>query len=471
MSQHFDEHIKKRFGEYSPEVDPLIWERIVDKRKKRKPGTLLFLLLHNRNRLLVLFLLLAGGSGAWLYTNHSYNKDHSTASNNTIKHNNNSSSQDKNNDPSQDIAAISNDKPTAESNTAVADNNETYTDAAGIPPGTTIHRTGNSDQTSSVVPFRNTPDTRLNRGHSTKTRVQRPGITDNNSEAMEETDETEEGLPAGGTLLGRLSYTAEKVALKRNLKSGIPIEASPLSFLPGCPSLEKNAAGNKKYFELYAAADYGLRSFKDTGNSTYMQKRKESTRFASGFSAGLRFTRVFNNSMSIRGGVNFSQINERFSFSQGNIVQITYIINAQGDTTGSYTTVGTRMKTTQNRYRTIDIPLVIGYELGNGRFHANINAGAIVNLYSWQKGEILNDSLQPVSITTGKGNSPYQYKTNAGLGITGGVSLYYKLNDKWHIMAEPYFRYNLSPMNKENITLKQKYNTIGLRLGIRMDIP
>ena len=42
--------------------------------------------------------------------------------------------------------------------------------------------------------------------------------------------------------------------------------------------------------------------------------------------------------MSVRGGVNYSQINEKFTFSQGNLVQVTYIIDANGDTTGSYIT-------------------------------------------------------------------------------------------------------------------------------------
>ena len=59
--------------------------------------------------------------------------------------------------------------------------------------------------------------------------------------------------------------------------------------------------------------------------------------------------------------------------------------------------------------------------------------------------------------------------TRAGVGFIGAVSVYYKLNDRIHVMAEPYFRYNFTPMNKESITLKQKYNTAGLRLGIRLD--
>ena len=243
----------------------------------------------------------------------------------------------------------------------------------------------------------------------------------------------------------------------------------PNIYLPGCPSIEKNAAGNKTYFEVNAGPDIALRTLSDTGNSAYLQKRKESTKFSSAYSAGIRYTKVFNNGMSLRTGLNYSQINEKFTFVQGNLVQVTYIINTAGDTTGSYITTGTRYKTTHNKFKTLDVPLLVGYEFGNGKIHANINAGTIVNIHSWQKGDVLDTSYNPISITTGKANSPYQFKTNAGMGFIGAVSVYYKLNERIHIMAEPYFRYNFTPMNKENITLKQKYHTAGLRLGVRLD--
>ena len=107
--------------------------------------------------------------------------------------------------------------------------------------------------------------------------------------------------------------------------------------------------------------------------------------------------------------------------------------------------------------------------MGNNRLRANINAGIILNAYSWQKGDVLDNTYQPVNITTGKANSPYQFKTNVGLGFTGAVSFYYKLSSHLHFLAEPYFRYNLSAANKADITLKQKFTTTGLRLGLRFD--
>jgi opacity protein-like surface antigen len=84
---------------------------------------------------------------------------------------------------------------------------------------------------------------------------------------------------------------------------------------------------------------------------------------------------------------------------------------------------------------------------------------------------VLDTNYLPVSITTGKSvASPYQFKNNVGVGLTGGVGVYYKLTDLLHVLAEPYFRYNLKPMSKEALTLQQKYNTIGVRLGVRLDL-
>ncbi|MEO7524200.1 MAG: hypothetical protein ABIT58_08905 [Ferruginibacter sp.] len=225
----------------------------------------------------------------------------------------------------------------------------------------------------------------------------------------------------------------------------------------------------KRYFEIYGGPDYAFRILSDTANSTYLQKRKESTHLSSAYSFGVRYTRVFNNSVSIRTGINFSQVNEKFKFEQGNIVQMIDIIDPNGDSTGSYATTGSRYKTTHNRYRTLDIPLQVGYELSKGKFGVNINAGLMINIYSWQKGDVLDTTFQPVNITTGKSSSPYQFKTNAGIGVTGGISFYYRLAGKISVLAEPYFRYNFSAANKSDITLRQKYTTAGLRMGLRMD--
>jgi len=465
FNQQFDEHIKEQFNNYSPDVHPRIWENIISKTETRKPVGFWMSLFNNKNKLLFLGLLIAiSTGGTWLYINIDFtspakqlagesntvqDKKQTDFSENKLPGNNNSSDQTR--------GAVSILDGEATNNPPI-----NIDPSVSMPGGTKV-----SIYTPEISSDEEQKSTANNNSGTKKRNTGLGSVLIINTESPELTGDD---LIGQGTLLGRLTFDAQLYSAKQRTKKQLPLSFNPIIFLPDCPSLEKDAAGNKKYIEFYAGPDYVFRSLSDTGNSVYLQKRKESTQFKSAYSAGVRYTKVFNNSMSLRGGVNYSQINEKFTFTQGNLVQITYIIDTHGDTVGSYITTVTRYKTTINRYHTIDVPVVVGYEIGNGKLHANINAGAVINIYSWQKGEVLDTALNPVNITTGKSSSPYQFKTNAGVGFIGAVSVYYKLNDKLHVMAEPYFRYNFAPMNKENITLKQKYQTAGLRLGIRLDL-
>lgn len=466
-NRHFDDHIRKQFSDYTPDVHPRIWEKIMAEKERRRPAGFWITLLNNRGKLMLAGLIIAISCGsAWFYVNNTRQTANTVTLNSTpdqknqltapfaqvdeITENENPATQNKTDQPAGNL------KYNGTANTAKVALPEPVTGSGKFIPAVLAPA-----EQAAANPWDK-------KSRSKKYHTGLGSVLVNTTAAGVEEDN--DAYTTQGTLIGRLNFQAGRYWVNRKSESGNITGFKDITYFPDCPSIIKNAAGNKRYFEFYAGPDFGFRSLQDTGNSAYLQKRRESTSFKSAFSAGVRYTRVFSNSMSVRAGINFSQINEKFSYNQGNVVQVTYIINANGDTVGSYTTTGSRYKTTVNRYRTVDIPLTIGYEVGNGKLHANINAGAVVNLYSWQKGDVLDTAGNPVSITTGKGSSPYQFKTNAGVGFIGAVSVYYKLNDKLHIMAEPYFRYNFTPMNKENITLKQKYQTAGLRLGVRLDL-
>ncbi len=460
-NRHFDEHIKKQFDSYSPDVHPRIWKKIIAEKDKKRPAGFWVSMFSNRNKMLLTGLVITLSSGGALVYYASVNQKHiSAAKDQPGTHN----SKDFSKTDQPEAQPINVSKLNGDAIIGSADNSTEIDNSVAPDGGIKAIISPASLETATVE------KSKSKTGYEAKKYYTGLGnILVNTTSAGLTTDE-EDAYEGQGTLLGRLTFNAEKYLVKRKTENQESPSFKKVVFLPDCPAIEKDAAGNKRYVEFYAGPDYALRSLQDTANSAYLQKRKESTKFRSAFSAGVRYTKVFNNSMSVRAGIHYSQINEKFTYNQGNVIQITYIINNNGDTIGSYTTTGSRYKSTINRYRSIDIPLVAGYEIGNGKLHANINAGAVVNIYSWQKGDVLDTAGNPVSITTGKSSSPYQFKTNAGIGFIGAVSVYYKLNDRLHLMAEPYFRYNFSPMTKENITLKQKYQTAGLRLGVRLDL-
>lgn len=520
MPSSFDDHIREQFQHYQPSVPADMWSRIQGEKDRRRPVAWLF---PKKTILAVALLLLVAGGGAYWYQQSAEQKPLSTETNqnsgasthrsesgepnstasttggssemNHTKSNiattstnphtstdqpSSANTNQANNNTELQPSATINQKEVSGSSTTAASNQRTtkhlgpvLDQTASTQQGTTLtHKRKNLLTTTSIEATAGTEmidnNSSFNRNKKRQTQKGKYKVNivgASTDESAEETDAATAQLLEQQSLQQQIR-SLQLLELTTHDQTALKQKQTPRVSIP-CP--ERIGPGNRKYLELYVSPDYAFRSFNDTASSAYLQQRKASTRYQSAFSAGLRYTRVFANAMSFRTGVNFSQINEKFTYVQGNIVQVTYILNAAGDTIGSYSSTATRYKTTHNRYKTIDIPLLVGYEWGDGRLHANINAGLIVNVYSWQKGDVLDVNNKPISITTGESSSPYQYKTNIGLGFTGSASIYYKLTDRWQLLAEPYFRYNLSSATKSEITLKQKFTTIGLRLGLRFD--
>jgi len=466
---NFDDFAKQQLENYTPHVPDHVWENIAAKkdRKKRFP---FFIKFFNRKALILaatLFTLLAGGY--LLFTTIAKDKfiaEEHQPGNKTNEPEVNAVKEIKPNKNNGTKDLINNHADSLKENATAAtmeDNTDELNNTASTSannPGNIILKNKSNWQTKT---------TSAGRGKYLYTRNKKT-VSISQAEAEEYIEEQHNG-PEELNVTSLLLYHPEKITADAfGVTSSNKTVVQNIKCDP-CPTVEKNAAGNKYYIEVYAGPDYASKNYSDTSNSMLLQKRKGSLSFRSAFSAGLRYTRVFNNGVSFKTGFNYSQINEKFSYVQSNIVNITYIIDpATGDTTGTSSTTGTRYKITSNSYHTFDVPLLLGFEIGNGRLHANFNAGAVVNIYSWQKGESLDTSFKPVNISTGKSESLYQYKTNIGVGFMGGVSVYYKLNDRFHLLAEPYWRYNFSPMNKEMLSLQEKFSTMGIRLGIRLDL-
>lgn len=458
----FDDFVKKQLSNYTPDVPQHIWKNIAAAKRKSKPKGFWATIFSGNSILLFSFILLIGGGTAYLLFSEKnrYSAKNSSEENNISSQKGNQSSAPKDSFGEKNSNES---KPVAQSDKAL---NTEKNIADAIADNASKNLSNTSHQNNLFV------------GRPDKSNIKNNFVNGEISGNYISSDNENPASERKPIMFSPFILTNARVL------SGTKILNSNNIKLPDCPAIEKNAAGNKTYWEVYAGPDYAFESYKsygDTASNNYLQKRKASTKFASAFSAGVRYTKVFNNGTSVRAGINYTQVNEKFLYFNPNeiryvtVITTRVVIRSPGDTiyindTLQYQQSGARTKTTYNRYRNIDIPLVIGYELGNGKIHANINAGVIINIYSWYKGDVLDTLYQPVTITTGKGSSVYQFKTNIGVGFLGSVSVYYKITDKLHILLEPYFRYNLSPMSKANLNLQQKYHIAGLRAGVRFDL-
>jgi hypothetical protein len=430
----FDTHVKEQMANARPDVPPYIWDNIMAKKDIKKPVGFWF---NNATKGFLIGLVLLTGTGTTFYFNN--NKTI------TIKPINNA-----------DEKTVTAEVP--QKNKITEENKEEPASQS-------------NDKIDHLV-FENSAARKNTKLNKTKTVFQGNSVgykTQNKSfTGLEYNSEGNSNQYNDDNIINRQIFNAS--LLKSSyFNPGLEPKKLPTSQFIPCPEVEKNAAGSKRYIEVYAGPDYIFRSLSDTPNSVYLQQRKASVKYLFAYSAGIRYTKVFGSGMSFRTGLNYSQINEQFTSENGRVVQNIYIINSNGDTTGTYLQSGTLYKTSTNKYKSIDIPISVGYELGNGRMHSNLNMGVMINIHSSQKGFVLDKNNVAVDITSGKSSSVYQYKTRAGISFIGAASVYYKLNESLHLMAEPYIRLSLSPATKAEISFKEKFHTAGIRLGIRMD--
>jgi hypothetical protein len=249
---------------------------------------------------------------------------------------------------------------------------------------------------------------------------------------------------------------------------------------PTCPTIN-GPRRNDWYLEVYGSPDYTMRSFSNSSPvfNNYISYRKENEDSRNGFSAGVRIAKNLGEKTVLKTGINYSQINERLQLVTQNEKQITQIVTIRtiirgiGDTlfirdTSYFEQSGTRYRTTYNRYRFIDIPVLFSYEFGNPDIVSfAINAGPVINVTSFYRGEVLDTLLRPVKISTNTGVGVNNWRNNIGLGVIASFSVYKRINSNMQIFAEPYFRYNFKPVSQNINLVNQRYSISGMQLGIR----
>jgi hypothetical protein len=210
---------------------------------------------------------------------------------------------------------------------------------------------------------------------------------------------------------------SDSMASPLNKKQTIDSTGAPKSKTP-----EKNKPLKHKnwYLDLYVSPDFPLNS--QTANPYFLVQEQMKL----SYSFGLKINRSFGKHFSAKIGLEYAQIN--FSLTDSN---------------------GTN--TTNNHLRSLDLPVLAGYAIGNNKFRATLNAGLIFNLYSWYKGDSLTN----------------YFKTNTGFSLYLGLNLERKINDRYSVFVEPYYRYRLSSMTISTVEFNKFIDVVGISLGAR----
>ena len=232
--------------------------------------------------------------------------------------------------------------------------------------------------------------------------------------------------------------------------------------------------------EIYASPDLVMKN--TTPNkpvSGYYLSRKDSSETnQASFTFGARLSKAIGENMVFKTGVQYAQINTKFSYKTENERRLTTVITSRvivrspGDTiivkdTSVTEQIGYSLRTSYNKLSSIDIPILLGYEWSFSDWKIGLNVGPIINISSWQKGETLDTSFQPLNFSK---NKTVIFKKNMGLALYGGLSIIKNVGEKTSIFAEPYFRYNLSSSTNSSSLLNEKYKVAGVLLGVRYNL-
>lgn len=239
------------------------------------------------------------------------------------------------------------------------------------------------------------------------------------------------------------------------------------------------------YFEIYAGPDH-VKHYITTSNKAYegyiAQVRAVESSYPS-FSVGLRLDMpLLSNDWRLQLGVHYAQINERMSYANFDAIktltEITEhaVLQPNGSSvlvrdTSTVSVKGQFLKQSLNAYRMIDIPVMVSRTLfKTGQVQVNGSGGALFNVTSWYNGDVLDTNDVPVALGTKATQGVSAWKKHIGTSLYGSLSLYDQVFKHVQATFEPYLRYDLSPVNKDQSIYKERFVTTGLMVGIRYQL-
>lgn len=226
------------------------------------------------------------------------------------------------------------------------------------------------------------------------------------------------------------------------------------------------------FMEVYGSPDIPMSKI-TSKNSNYLRQKDSTSQMQLSYTLGLRIGAMIGEHWTGKIGIQYSDINEKFSYLNSNAMRTVPVIETRTVTDGNggnrtivdtsnLLQVGKQYKLTYNHYKSIDIPLTLGYSIHGERVTTGFNTGMIFNLRTMYKGDILDSNLAPADI-----NATDIYKNRTGMSLYFSLSLQAKLNSQLSLFTEPYLRYRLNNMTGGYQPFAQKINVGGLSIGLR----
>lgn len=222
--------------------------------------------------------------------------------------------------------------------------------------------------------------------------------------------------------------------------------------------------------DVYAGPSLAQRTLTSRqDDEPYLKQRLGTEQRDLAFNAGLRASLLFNRNFLLRTGLHYDHVTETFEFIDPTSV-VTSInqvyVNGQFIGVDTVVTYGESYQKTYNRYGLLDIPLMLGVEMRQGRTGFSINAGISANILFQKSGSIIDPaSREPARFGSNGTLSQDVFRTRLGLSAGASIQWYWHLTSHFRLFAEPSFRQVLRPVTVGSHPVDQRYSILGIRFG------
>jgi len=245
-------------------------------------------------------------------------------------------------------------------------------------------------------------------------------------------------------------------------------------FRQDCPSFVTDRTGVYLDFYLSHELPFSTLKAKVEELEPYGTQRSNSEGPTYSFSAGARLTLMLPNGLGLKTGLNYSQVNEKFTYVDNHsdmvkeVITITTVDGMEVRDTNTIVIPGTRDVVSTNKYRSFDIPLLLSYEWDvRERTYMTMNGGVYLNLLFKESGKILSPSGEVIDLADSSGDKLAIFKNNIGLSLFGSVGLHYRMNSNIDLILEPNIRLLVKSATVDAYSLEHKWMTVGLITGMR----
>lgn len=238
---------------------------------------------------------------------------------------------------------------------------------------------------------------------------------------------------------------------------------------------------SNKSLDLYYSNDYNNRSFTATNDNLGLRDIRLSTeKPVYSFSAGVRLGYNLGYRWNIHTGLNYSQINEKFQYTdpESNKVRIVITKDYVYDNGVVIDSIirqeevivpGTTQNIVYNKIKSVDLPILLRFTImANQNLSLSAMSGVYLNISSSERGMIIShDTAKPIDLADYAAEGYKVYKDQFGVSVYAGLSVAYHIDSNLDFLIEPHARIQTASITSDAYPLNQKYNSFGLSAGLR----